>query len=84
MFDATLDKYTGSNYKIELKEDAKPYYAKPFSISKIHEPDLTKEVNTSIKIGRKLIIPNGQLLLLLYLRQMYGTARFISDFRELN
>ena len=33
---------------------------------------------------KKLIIPSGQLLLLLYLRKMYGTVRFVSDFREQN
>jgi len=34
MFDGTLGKYTGSDYVIELKEDAKPYHAKPFPIPK--------------------------------------------------
>ena len=29
MFDGTLDKYTGSDYTIELQEIAKPYRAKP-------------------------------------------------------
>ena len=31
MFDGTLGKYTGSDYTIELKEDAKPYHAKPIA-----------------------------------------------------
>ena len=39
MFDGTLGKYIGSA-KIELKEDAKPYHAKPFPITKIHKPIL--------------------------------------------
>ena len=30
MFDGTLEEYTGSDYMMELKEDAKPYHAKPF------------------------------------------------------
>ena len=34
MFDGTLGKYTGSDYTIELKEDAKPYHTKPFPIPK--------------------------------------------------
>ena len=46
----TLGKYTGSDYTIELKEDAKPYHAKPFPIPKIHELTLKKEVNRLIKI----------------------------------
>ena len=50
MFDGTLGKYTGSDYTIELKEDVKPYHAKPFPIHKIHEPTLNKEVDRLIKI----------------------------------
>ena len=42
MFDGALGKYTGSTYKIELKEDVKPYHAKPFPIPKVHEPTLKK------------------------------------------
>ena len=34
MFDGTLEKYTGSNYTIELKKDVKPYHTKHFPISK--------------------------------------------------
>ena len=30
LFDRTLGKYTGSDYNIKFKEDAKPYHAKPF------------------------------------------------------
>ena len=51
MFDGTLGKYTGSDYTIELNEDAKPYHAKSFSIPKIHELTLKKEVYRLIKIG---------------------------------
>ena len=43
MFDGTLGKCRGSDYTIDLKEDAKPYHAKPFPISNIHELILTKE-----------------------------------------
>ena len=44
MFDGSLGKYTGSDYTIELKEDAKPYHAKPFPILKTHELTLKKVV----------------------------------------
>ena len=43
--------FSNTNYTIELKEDAKPYHAKPFPILKIHEPTLKKKVNKLIKIG---------------------------------
>ena len=42
MFDGTLGKYTGSNYTIELKENAKPYHAKPFPFPKLHKSTLMK------------------------------------------
>ena len=83
MFDSTLDNYTGSEYKIELVEGAKPYHAKYFPISKIHKEASITEINILMKIGvliRKnnskwaaptLIIPNG-------------TVCFVSDFREVN
>ena len=45
MLDGTLGKYIGSNYTLEIKEDAKPYHAKPFPIPKIHKLTLKKEVN---------------------------------------
>ena len=36
MIDGTLGKYTGSEYTIEIKEDAKPFHANPFPTPKIH------------------------------------------------
>ena len=60
MFDGTLDKYTGSDYTIELKEDAKPYHAKPFPIPKVQKLNLKREVNRLIKIGVLKKINNSQ------------------------
>ena len=45
IFDGTLGKYTGPDNNIELKEDAKPYHAKPIPIPKIHELTLKKEID---------------------------------------
>ena len=45
MFDGTLGKYTGSDYTIKFMKDAKSYHAKHFSIPKIHEQTLTKDVD---------------------------------------
>ena len=42
IFDGTLGKYTGSNYTVELQEDAKPCHAKPFPIPNIHKPIIKK------------------------------------------
>ena len=42
MLDGTLGKYTGSDYTIELKENAKPYHGKPFPIPKHSRTDSQK------------------------------------------
>ena len=85
LFDGTLGKWTGKEYDIELKPDAKPYHARAFPIPKAHEATLKMEIDRLCKEGvlRKkndsewaaptFIIPKKD-----------GTVRFISDFRELN
>ena len=85
MFDGTLDKYKGSNYTIELKENAKPYYAKPFPIPKIHKLTLIKDVNRLIKIGVFKKSNNSQPAAPTFIiPKINGAVRYISDFRELN
>ena len=59
IFYGTLGKYTGSNYTIAIKEDAKPYHAKPFPIPQTHGVTLKKEVNRLIKIGALKNINNS-------------------------
>ena len=80
-----FDGYTGSEYKIELSEGAKPYHAKPFPIPKIHEEIPKIEVNRLINIGvfkrknnSKWEAPN------FLIPKKNGTVRLISDVRELN
>ena len=51
MFDGTLGSYNGPDYKIELKEEIKPYHAKPFPIPRVHEETLKREVERLVKIG---------------------------------
>ena len=85
MFDGTLGKYTGSDYTIELKEDAKPYHVKPFPIPKIHELTIKKELDRLIKIGVLKKINNSQWTVPTFIiPKKNGTVRFMSDFRELN
>ena len=85
MFDRALGKYTGSTYKIELKEDVKPYHAKPFPIAKVHKPTLKKEVKRLVEIGvlRKINISEWAAPTFI-ISKKNNTVRFISDFRELN
>ena len=62
MFDGILGSYNGPDYKIELKEGIKPYHAKPFSISRVHEETLKREVDRLVKIGVLIRINNSQWL----------------------
>ena len=85
MFDGTLGYYTGSQYKIELLDGAKPYSDKPNPNPKIYVEIFKTEVNRLIKIGvlkrkdnSKWAAPN------LIIPKLNGIVRYISDFRELN
>ena len=85
MFDGNLGKYTGYNYTIELKDNAKPYHANPLFIRNIHEPTIKNEVNRLIKIGVLKKINNFQSTAHTFIiPKMNGTMEYISDFRELN
>ena len=66
MIDGTLGNDTGSEYKIELLEVAKPYHAKPVTISKINEGILNAEVIRLIYIDilKQEINPSGSFQLL--------------------
>jgi len=52
MLDGTLGNYSGSDYKIELKDNVKPFHTRPFPGNpKIYKETLKKEVERLIKIG---------------------------------
>ena len=76
MFYGTLDKYTASDYTIEIQENVKPYHTKPFPIPKIHKPTLNKEVDRLNKIEVLKKINNSQWAAptLLYLKKWYSTS----------
>ena len=82
MFDSTLGNYTGSEYKIELLEGAKPYHTIPFPISKTYKETLKIEVNRLINIGVSKRKNNSEQAAPTFIISN-GTVRFISDFREL-
>ena len=85
MLDGILGDCTGSEYKIELLEGAKPYHAKPFPIPKIHEETLKTEVNKLINIGVLKSENNSKWEAPTFITpKKNGTVRFISDFKELN
>jgi len=85
MLDGTLRNYSGSDYKIELKDDVKPFHARLVPIPRIHEETLKKEVERLIKIGVLKRRNNSEWAAPTFIiPKKKGTVRFISDFRELN
>ena len=73
-----VNKYTGSDYTIELQEDSKPNHVKPFPILKF----TNQEVDRVVEIGILKKINNSILVTPTFIITMInGTARFISDFR---
>jgi hypothetical protein len=85
LFDGTLGKWNQDPIKLELKEGATPYHARPFPIPKCHTETLKMEVERLVEIGvlkkvnrlewaaPSFIIPKKD-----------GTVRLIDNFRELN
>ncbi|MFM8622685.1 MAG: RNase H-like domain-containing protein, partial [Holophagaceae bacterium] len=85
LFDGTLGTWRGTGVSFELKDDAKPYHARPYPIPHIHEAPTRKEVERLCQLGvlrpcndsewgaPSFIIPKKNL-----------TVRFLSDFRRLN
>ena len=79
VFDGTLGNDTGSEYKIEHLEGAKPYHAKPFPIPKIHEEILKIEANRLESIGvlKRKKTPSGKLQLLWFRKRMELVVSFL-------
>ena len=46
-----LGKWKGAPYSVELKDDAKPYHARPFSVPKAYDKTLWVEVERLCKVG---------------------------------
>ena len=85
MFDGTLGDYTGSEYKIELQDNVKPYHAKPFPIPRVHEETLKKEVDRLVEIGVLRRVNNSEWAAPTFIiPKKNKTVHFFSDFRQLN
>ena len=85
LFDGTLGKWTGRPYKIELKENAKPWHARPYPIPKIYESTLKQEVERLVRLGVLRKINRSEWAAPTFIIPKHDrTVRFISDFRKLN
>ena len=85
VFDGTLGKWIGRPYNVDLRKDAVPYHAKPYSIPKSYEMTLKLEIERLCKLGVLRKINHSEWAAPTFIiPKKDGTVRFISDFRELN
>jgi hypothetical protein len=85
LFDGMLGKWNEESVKLELKEDATPYHARPFPIPRCHAETLKMEVDRLVEIGvLKKVNRSKWAAPSFIIPKKDGTVRFINDFRELN
>ena len=81
LFDGTLGKWAGKPYKIALKENQKPYHAKPFLVPKAYEDVLKAEVEQLCSIGvLKWVNCSEWASPSFIVPKKDDTVRFINDF----
>ena len=51
LFDGSLGNWKTSPVSVDLKEDAKPYHSRPYSVPHIHKEQFKKELDSLEKIG---------------------------------
>ena len=85
LFDGTLGNWTGPGIEMELKEGAKPYHGKPYSVPQIHEEAMRTEVKRLVMLGvLEEVLESEWGAPSFIIPKKNGTVRFISDFRKLN
>ena len=85
LFDGTLGTWKNKTLSLNLKPDAKPYYACSFPIPKCYELTLRQEADRLVKIGvLKKVNRSEWAAPTFIIPKKDNTIRFISDFRELN
>ena len=77
-----MGKWKTEPIDIELKENIKPYHAKPFSVPKYYKGTSHKEVQHLEKLGILKKINRSEWAAPTFLMsKKNGTIRFLSDFR---
>ena len=81
LFDGTLGKWKGPPHQIQLKEGAKPYHAKPYTIPKAFEKTLKYEIRRLIRLGVLRKANHSQWAAPTFIiSKTDKTVRIISDF----
>jgi Reverse transcriptase (RNA-dependent DNA polymerase) len=85
LFDGTLGNWKTDPLSFKLKEGAKPFQLAPFSVSKIHETTLKREIQSLCDLGvLKPQVASEYLSPSFIIPKKNGTVRVVSDFRVLD
>ena len=85
LFEGKLGTMPGTPYTIPIRQDAKPFAAKPFSIPHVHVANVKTEIKRLMDIG--VITPDIDspwASPCFIIPKKDGTVRFLTDFRRLN
>ena len=79
MFDGTLGKWNLAPKDIKLYPNVTPYHARPFTVPKLYEQPLKKEIVQLVKLGyyKKLMKANGLLQHLSYQKKYYQGRKYL-------
>jgi hypothetical protein len=85
LFNAELKTYPHAKFHIDLKDDAKPFHAKPYSIPYVHQETFKKEFDRLVSIGvLKKQGPSEWAAGTFIIPKKDNTVRWITDFCRLN
>ena len=85
LFEGKLGTWNTMPVELELKDDVKPYHARPYPIPQVHKQTFKKELDHLCEIGVLRKINHSEWGAPTFIQpKKNGTIRFLSDFRELN
>ena len=85
LFDGTLGDWDTTPVHFELKEGAKPYHGRAYSVPHVHLATLKKEVERLVKLGVLAWQPSSEWASPTFIiPKKNGTVWFLSNFRKVN
>ena len=91
LFDGTLGKFEGAPMHIELEDNARPVYRRPYPVPHSLRETFRKELNHLVELGVLSPCGESQWALPTFIvpkkplpGETEGRVRWVSDFRELN
>ena len=85
LFDGTLGTWKTTPIDLELKDDAKPYHAKPFPVPRAHDKVFREEIDRLCDLGILKRCNDSEWEAPCFIQpKKNGTVWFLTDFREVN